>query len=96
MQTGRLMHWIVANIKWIMVVSGVLTSTMLYATIAPDAALQSTFGETLDERLARNYFSQLGRRFLEAQCVRRQNQRMFPCPPSIFSPSPAQLSPLTA
>ena len=41
------MSWIVANIRWIMLVSGLLTSTMIYAAIAPDAALRSTFGETL-------------------------------------------------
>jgi cbb3-type cytochrome oxidase subunit 1 len=47
------MNWIVTNIKWIMVISGVLTSTMVYAAIDPDAALQSNFGETLDGPLAR-------------------------------------------
>jgi hypothetical protein len=36
-----------------MVVSGVLTATMIYAAIAPEAALQSTFGENLDEPLRR-------------------------------------------
>jgi len=41
------MPWIVANMKWIMMVSGVLTSTMVYAAIAPEAALESTFGESL-------------------------------------------------
>jgi hypothetical protein len=41
------MTWIVRHIRWIMVVSGVLTTTMVYAAIAPDAALRSTFGETL-------------------------------------------------
>jgi len=46
------MNWIVANIKWIMLVSGVLTSTMIYAAIAPQAALRSTFGEALDGPLA--------------------------------------------
>ena len=46
------MNWIVANMKWIMLVSGVLTSTMIYAAIAPQAALRSTFGETLDGPLA--------------------------------------------
>ena len=45
------MNWNVA-IKWIMLVSGVLTSTMLYAAIAPQAALQSFFGSTLDGPLA--------------------------------------------
>ena len=45
------MTWNVA-IKWVMVVSGVLTLTMLYAAIAPRAAMQSTFGEALDGPLA--------------------------------------------
>jgi predicted permease len=36
------------SIKWIMMVSGVLTCTMVYAVIAPQAMLQSTFGETLE------------------------------------------------
>jgi hypothetical protein len=35
-----------------MVVSGVLTLTMLYAAIAPEAALQSTFGQTLSGPVA--------------------------------------------
>jgi hypothetical protein len=35
-----------------MTVSGVLTATMLYAAIAPAAALQSMFGETLTGPLA--------------------------------------------
>jgi hypothetical protein len=42
------MPWIVANIKWIMVVSGVLTTSMLYAAFAPRAALISTFGEGME------------------------------------------------
>lgn len=41
------MAWMVANIRPIMIVSGVLTLTMVYAAIAPEAALRSTFGETL-------------------------------------------------
>ena len=41
------MAWVVSNIKWIMLVSGVLTCTMLYAAIAPEAALTSTFGQSL-------------------------------------------------
>jgi hypothetical protein len=47
-----LMRWIVAHFKWIMLVSGVLTSTMIYAAIAPESALRSNFGETLDDPLA--------------------------------------------
>ena len=41
------MSWIVANIHRIMIVSGLLTMTMIYAAIAPEAALQWTFGESV-------------------------------------------------
>jgi hypothetical protein len=47
------MKWIVGAIKWIMMVSGVLTATMIYAAIAPEAALLSTFGETSHEPLTK-------------------------------------------
>lgn len=40
------------SMKWIMLVSGALTCTMVYAAIAPQAMLQSTFGETLEGPLA--------------------------------------------
>ena len=40
------MSWIVANIHRVMLVSGVLTLSMVYAVIAPEAALRSTFGES--------------------------------------------------
>lgn len=46
------MAWIIANIKWIMLVSGTLTFTMIYAAIDPEGALRSNFGETLDGPLA--------------------------------------------
>jgi hypothetical protein len=46
------MNWIIGHIKWIMLVSGVLTSTMIYAAVAPTAALQSTFGESLEGPVA--------------------------------------------
>lgn len=46
------MHWIVGSMKWIMLVSGVLTCTMIYAAVAPGAALRSTFGDTLEGPLA--------------------------------------------
>jgi len=46
------MNFIVTNIKWIMLVSGILTCTMLYAAIAPEAALRSTFGATLEGPVA--------------------------------------------
>ncbi|MFO1321593.1 MAG: hypothetical protein U1F52_18440 [Burkholderiales bacterium] len=46
------MNWIVPRIKWVMLVSGVLTCTMIHAAIAPQAALRSTFGASLDGPLA--------------------------------------------
>lgn len=46
------MHGIVKHLKWIMLVSGVLTCTMLYAAIDPQGALRSTFGTTLEGPLA--------------------------------------------
>jgi magnesium-transporting ATPase (P-type) len=44
--------FIVDKIKWIMLVAGALTCTMLYAAIAPQAALQSNFGEPLSGPIA--------------------------------------------
>ena len=46
------MTFIVNNIRWFMLVSGALTCTMAYAAIAPQAALLSTFGETLQGPVA--------------------------------------------
>jgi hypothetical protein len=46
------MRVITANIKWIMLGSGLLTCTMIYAAIAPQAALRGTFGESLTGPLA--------------------------------------------
>jgi hypothetical protein len=46
------MNWIVSKMKWIMLVSGALTCTMIYAAIAPQAALRSMFGATLDDPIA--------------------------------------------
>ena len=46
------MRWIVGRMKWIMLLSGALTCTMLYAAIAPQAALRATFGEGLEGPLA--------------------------------------------
>jgi uncharacterized protein YacL len=53
-------HWIAAQIKWIMLVSGALTCTMIFAAIAPQAALNSTFGasiqmQPLTEIVVRNW-----------------------------------------
>ncbi len=46
------MTLVVAKMKWIMLLSGALTLTMLQAAIAPSAALRTTFGETLEGPLA--------------------------------------------
>ena len=46
------MNWVVSHIKWIMIVSGVVTCTMLYAAIAPSAALELMFGESIQGPLA--------------------------------------------
>jgi len=46
------MAFIVDNIKWIMLVSGVMTFSMIYAAIAPRAALNMTFGEAKAEGAA--------------------------------------------
>ena len=40
------------SIKWVMLVSGLLTCTMFYAAIAPASALLSTFGESMDGAVA--------------------------------------------
>jgi len=58
------MSAIVRNIHRVMVVSGVLTLTVLYAAVAPDAALRSTFGEPLNgaatELVVRNWGALVG------------------------------------
>jgi hypothetical protein len=41
------MTWVVSRIRWIMLASGILTCTMAWMAIAPQAAMQSTFGTTL-------------------------------------------------
>ena len=46
------MPWILGATKWIMLVSGLLTCTMLYAAIDPRAAMASTFGESIENPAA--------------------------------------------
>jgi hypothetical protein len=46
------MTWLAAYIKWIMVVTGLLTASILYYAIAPHAALTADFGHGLDGPLA--------------------------------------------
>jgi hypothetical protein len=51
-RTGGAMSWIVGAMKWIMLVSGALTCTMLYAAVAPQETLQNMFGATLQDPVA--------------------------------------------
>jgi len=46
------MKWIIAKFKWIMLITGVLTASMFYYAIAPNAALRSAFGQGLEGPLA--------------------------------------------
>ena len=46
------MSWLAKQLKWLMLVSGVLTCTMVCAAIAPQAALRSNFGTTLEGPVA--------------------------------------------
>jgi hypothetical protein len=46
------MSWFIRNFKWVMLVSGLLTLTMVQAAISPQAALRSTFGDSLEGPLA--------------------------------------------
>jgi hypothetical protein len=46
------MRWIVARMKWIMLVSGVLTCTPIRAFFAPDTTLRAMFGVTLQGPVA--------------------------------------------
>lgn len=41
------MAWLETQIRWIMVLAGALTCTMLYAAVAPASALASNFGASL-------------------------------------------------
>jgi peptidoglycan/LPS O-acetylase OafA/YrhL len=45
------MDFILRNFKWLMLLSGVLTSTMFYGLFAPQAALQSMFGSSFNGEL---------------------------------------------
>ena len=46
------MAWLDRCIKWVMLISGLLTFTMVYAALAPAAALRATFGESLEGPVA--------------------------------------------
>ena len=46
------MAWLVAQIRWLMLVSGALTLTMVTALVSPTSALRSSFGATLEGPVA--------------------------------------------
>jgi hypothetical protein len=56
--------FIIKNIKWVMLVSGVLTFTMFYGLFAPEAALESMFGVsfngTLESIIVRSWSALVG------------------------------------
>ena len=58
------MDFIIKNIKWVMLVSGVLTFTMFYGLFAPQAALESMFGVsfngTLESIIVRSWCALVG------------------------------------
>ncbi|SEC95100.1 hypothetical protein [Pseudomonas anguilliseptica] len=45
------MNVVIGNFKWLMLVSGVLTASMLYGLFAPQAALESMFGASFTGQL---------------------------------------------
>jgi len=45
-------NWIVVKMKWIMLVCGVLTCSMIFAAVAPQSALLSMFGVTMEGPVA--------------------------------------------
>jgi hypothetical protein len=58
------MNFIIKNIKWVMMISGVLTATMFYGLFAPQAAVESMFGASfggpLETLIIRSWSSLVG------------------------------------
>jgi hypothetical protein len=58
------MRFFILNFKWVMLISGLLTCTMLQALISPQASLISNFGQTIDlpfaEIIVRNWGALIG------------------------------------
>jgi hypothetical protein len=58
------LKFIIKNIKWVMLISGALTSTMFFGLFAPEAALQSMFGVafngTLEVIVVRSWSALIG------------------------------------
>jgi hypothetical protein len=55
------MNWVVAKIKWVMLLTGALTCAMLYMAVKPDEAVDflfdRTLGSSLDELFVRGWAS---------------------------------------
>jgi hypothetical protein len=58
------MNFIIKNIKWVMMISGVLTATTFYGLFAPQAAIESmfgtSFGGSLETLIIRSWSSLVG------------------------------------
>jgi hypothetical protein len=58
------MRFFLSNFKWVMIISGLLTCTMLQAFISPKVSLQSNFGKTIEgnlsEVIVRNWGALIG------------------------------------
>ncbi len=46
------MTWLTRQMKWLMLVAGLLTCSMIYAAIDPQAALRANFGSSLEGPVA--------------------------------------------
>lgn len=51
-QRGKFMNIVFSKMKWIMLVSGIITFSMILSLINPTLGLTLTFGESLDGNLA--------------------------------------------
>ena len=47
-----MMATFVRSCRWVMLVAGILTATMFYATVSPVESMQSMFGQSLDGPVA--------------------------------------------
>jgi hypothetical protein len=45
------MNFVIKNIRWVMLISGVLTASMFYGVFAPQPALESMFGASFNGEL---------------------------------------------
>ena len=58
------MNMLRRSIKWVMLIAGLLTCTMFYAVVAPEASLRSNFGQAIEgpiaEIVVRNWGALIG------------------------------------